>query len=1072
MREWSIQWVTSLILVGLCGLCWATEPPIVPWGDYQVEVNEYGNLGRIFLERGTGEFDAMLERAEASGVEPNVWKVALIMVPTFDVTWKDYRGNERHTVSKLTPEQMDHIRAAFKKLAQFTIAYTGGHLAFAPAEYVFPEPVVLVTGPKQGNVFFPPVFVKEMAETFPDWKPEEVDSVICVFPPGDMPMYAFGDSWGHSFGKYKAGNAHISYVVERIETGADLAILLQHEWLHQVECVMMLNMGYLGLPNLHDTGICGYTMEDLEQPQWLAWNRDFMFRLYRPAMWQKADMNRRVWSRPEAKYEGSFIRQWLVRGPFPSEAKDRLDVDFLGGEADVLPTAAAGETSFPVEDNAAWHGVDAPALFDPLPEDATEAQHDLRADQEDMVSFYLAFEPKANAVAYAHVYLHAERTEAALLWLGSDEGVKVFLNGLVVHRRRVTRGVTKDMDRVPVILKAGWNRLLVKVDQSVGGWGFCARFSTKDGQPVEGLTVELELPEGKRVATGTAIPVTWDGRLYAWSDVKDDPWAKLPELDETMLRAMTGLDELSLESDSGVLLVDPGDAIAVRSPVLGGIDAGDSRLNNQLTYANESLAWLRYRTATKDARFESSRRDLVFVRWDVIDPWLSWLQGHSKVPPKEALAGYVAVNRQVAYVVYTDLGKDAPGNELGLVSLEDAGIKVAVAPERAESLTAKIVRARLGVENTTAEPVTLKKISVECDAADVEAIVMSPITDERIRPGDALTTLVPVLRVAPEAEPGVKLARVQLDFSTANGPFTIEQWLALRVAQPVGVELLVDGPGIIKSGTSRTATLVLTNNASHLGKVAWKVKGRGVGVKPGSDRFLLQPLPKVSTTELSLTFHKKKRSGFVDLSATLDVAEDTVPDSHGSRRVYVGGKDILLRYDFEKELHGLYPGRGTYSVERVRDRAMHGRGYALIKDGGGGKFGSIVLFGPAEGAQGDWDLAYWSEDYPTLEFTIAPKDTGNTAIIVQADGKWYALIITGELVEQWGSRQEIGNLGLAPDGTVHQISFNLDEALDRVAGEGNHTVQQILIGDTRSFASNYWRGPDVGTIMLDNFTIR
>jgi hypothetical protein len=93
-------------------------------------------------------------------------------------------------------------------------------------------------------------------------------------------------------------------------------------------------------------------------------------------------------------------------------------------------------------------------------------------------------------------------------------------------------------------------------------------------------------------------------------------------------------------------------------------------------------------------------------------------------------------------------------------------------------------------------------------------------------------------------------------------------------------------------------------------------------------------------------------------------------------------------------------------------------------------------------------------------------------LIVQADGAWYALVLTGQFVELWGSRVELGNLGFAPDGAVHKVSFNLDEALDRVAGEGNHAVQQIWIGDTKTHSSNQWRGPDVGTMMIDDFVIR
>lgn len=1074
-------WFPSLTIPALACLCCAgfagepateaDEPPAVTWGDYKVEVNERGTLGRIFLKRGYDEVDTMLERAEASGVEPNVWRVALVLVPTFDVTWKDRAGQAHRSVAKLTPEQMDNARASFRKLSEFASAFTGGHLKFASTEFVFPEPVVLTTDPEQKGFFFPPPLVQQMIESFPDWRPEEFDSVICIFPPGDMPMDAFGRSWGQLHGKLKAGNANIAYVAERIGPDAGMAIVMQHEWLHQVESVMMDNLGYFGLPNLHDAGLCGYGPTDLDQPSWLAWNRDFMFRLYRPAMWHKADMNSRSWGRPAPKSEGGYIRRWLVRGPFPNAENAGLDVDFLDGEAEVLP-AASEAAAFPVEDHAAWHVFDTAALDEPLPEDATDEQRLQRADREEIVDFARAFKPNTDSVAYAHVYLRAMRTQEALLWIGSDDGVKVFWDGLMVHRNRVDRGVTKDFDCVPIVIKRGWNRLLIKVDQGKGGWGFSARFSTKDGQPVKGLTAALELPEGAKVQAGTAVPVAWDGKLYAWHDVQDDPWAKLPRLDETMLRAMTGLEGLSLEADFAVLRVDPGRTSRAVSPVLREMGHDDARLNNQLTFANESLAWLRYRTMKTDDRFTHDRRDLLFVRWDVIDPWMSWLRSRSAVPADKSLAGYVAIDKQVAYVVYTDLGDTPPGQELDLVSLEGGGVVASVALERAESLTAKVVRGRFDLENTSAEQVTLKRIAVECEAAGVRPIVKSPITNATIDPGGDLATVVPLLEVAPDAEPGVKLARVRLDLATPDGPVTLEKWVALRVMQPVGVQLVVHGPGIIRSGMTRAATLVLTNNASHLGKVAWKVTGKGVKAEPASSQFVLRPVPKVTTSDLTLTFRKAKRTGYADLLTTLDVAERTVPDSRSSLRVHIGARDALLRCDFEKDLDGWRKRAGVYSIEHVRDGAMRGKGCALIKDGGGSKYGSVVIFGPAEGEEDEWDLAYSSDEYPMLEFKIAAKDTGNTAVIVQADGEWYALVLTGEFVEKWGTRKELGNLGLKPDGEVHAVTFDLDEALDKVAGEGDHAVEQIWIGDTKSHSSNQWRGPDIGTILIDDFVIR
>ena len=55
--------------------------------------------------------------------------------------------------------------------------------------------------------------------------------------------------------------------------------------------------------------------------------------------------------------------------------------------------------------------------------------------------------------------------------VGSDDAVKVWLNGAVVHINNVDRGTTGVQDQFRVNLKAGNNLLLVKVCENSGEWG-------------------------------------------------------------------------------------------------------------------------------------------------------------------------------------------------------------------------------------------------------------------------------------------------------------------------------------------------------------------------------------------------------------------------------------------------------------------------------------------------------------------------------------------------------------------------------------------------------------------------
>jgi len=61
------------------------------------------------------------------------------------------------------------------------------------------------------------------------------------------------------------------------------------------------------------------------------------------------------------------------------------------------------------------------------------------------------------------------------LFLGSDDGAKVFLNGVELFRLLAIRGPAPDQNMVPLALHKGWNRLLLKIEQHLGGYGFYAR---------------------------------------------------------------------------------------------------------------------------------------------------------------------------------------------------------------------------------------------------------------------------------------------------------------------------------------------------------------------------------------------------------------------------------------------------------------------------------------------------------------------------------------------------------------------------------------------------------------------
>jgi HEAT repeat protein len=88
-------------------------------------------------------------------------------------------------------------------------------------------------------------------------------------------------------------------------------------------------------------------------------------------------------------------------------------------------------------------------------------------------------------VAYLLVTLTSPADQDALLACGSDDGIKVFLNGKVVLAKNAARPAQADQDRATIHLKQGPNTLLLKITQGGGQWAGIARLRTPDNKPLD-----------------------------------------------------------------------------------------------------------------------------------------------------------------------------------------------------------------------------------------------------------------------------------------------------------------------------------------------------------------------------------------------------------------------------------------------------------------------------------------------------------------------------------------------------------------------------------------------------------
>lgn len=159
-----------------------------------------------------------------------------------------------------------------------------------------------------------------------------------------------------------------------------------------------------------------------------------------------------------------FVVAWLLSGPYTASGKSGTEL---------FDIAFAPETS---DGSAEWRPLTAP-----------------REGNSGLVELDKIFGGNDRA-AYLKTQLAADNPLDAVLELGSDDGIKVWLNGQIVHANNAARPCSPGQDKVRVKLQQGVNTLLIKVTQDGGGWAACCRIATPDGNPLDGVTVALQAP--------------------------------------------------------------------------------------------------------------------------------------------------------------------------------------------------------------------------------------------------------------------------------------------------------------------------------------------------------------------------------------------------------------------------------------------------------------------------------------------------------------------------------------------------------------------------------------------------
>jgi HEAT repeat protein len=185
-------------------------------------------------------------------------------------------------------------------------------------------------------------------------------------------------------------------------------------------------------------------------------------RMPRDLGFQAAQILARLGEDPSAiPRQSGFIVRWWLLGPFPNPDNRAFDQAFID------------ETGVP-------------NLNEPVRLDRRQLRwQEYRViDPQGIVDLTRIFRQTEDVACYAYTEFVVESEMEAELRVGSDDSVKVWLNGKLVHQFGGMRGLSVDQDRIRVKLQKGVNRLLLKVTQGGGGWEFCVRLVDLKGNPI------------------------------------------------------------------------------------------------------------------------------------------------------------------------------------------------------------------------------------------------------------------------------------------------------------------------------------------------------------------------------------------------------------------------------------------------------------------------------------------------------------------------------------------------------------------------------------------------------------
>ncbi|RPH36188.1 hypothetical protein EHM92_04925, partial [bacterium] len=180
------------------------------------------------------------------------------------------------------------------------------------------------------------------------------------------------------------------------------------------------------------------------------------------------------WRSTSLRLNGT-VPDWLVVGPLPNgNPGSPHGYNCIGYFMDYLSAKGGESQAVPADGDSLSAAGSKPLIWDYT-----------TSDSAGFLDFLTNFgaDDRTPYVAYAFSRVNVPSAREAILKVRSDDGVRIWLNGQLIHDKHKGRTVTEEADQIRIDLRAGDNRILAKVDQGAGGWGLAIVVVGRDGKP-------------------------------------------------------------------------------------------------------------------------------------------------------------------------------------------------------------------------------------------------------------------------------------------------------------------------------------------------------------------------------------------------------------------------------------------------------------------------------------------------------------------------------------------------------------------------------------------------------------